>query len=159
MTGEHSGEKEDPRVIYADIIDLPHWDSPVHPRMSMQERAAQFAPYAALVGYGELVQEEARETGSWTDPGEDAEEEINRKLTAITDLLQKGIQPVCSVSFFIPDQRKAGGETVTVTEAVKRIDPVRRKIVLVKKEGPAGNFEELDLDRVVRIDGEALDEK
>jgi hypothetical protein len=54
----------DPRVVYADIIDLPHWDSPSHPRMSAQARAAQFAPYAALVGYGDMVAEETRKNDS-----------------------------------------------------------------------------------------------
>lgn len=59
MSGER-GKAQDPRAVYGDIIDLPHWESPTHPRMSPRERAAQFAPYAALVGYGDLVKEEAR---------------------------------------------------------------------------------------------------
>ena len=55
------GENEpDPRIIYADIIDLPHWQSPTRPHMSLHDRAAQFAPFAALTGYHEMVDEEAK---------------------------------------------------------------------------------------------------
>ena len=57
MTPEKEGEA---RVVYGDIIDLPHWESPTHPRMGLRERASQFAPYAALVGYGDMVKDEAR---------------------------------------------------------------------------------------------------
>ena len=53
--------ERDPRVVYADIIDLPHWDSPKHPRMSPSERAAQFSPYAALVGYSDMVDDMVKE--------------------------------------------------------------------------------------------------
>ena len=49
--------REDPRTVYGDIIDLPHWNSPVHPRMSPQDRAAQFSPYSAVVGSGDMVKE------------------------------------------------------------------------------------------------------
>lgn len=146
-----TGREEDPRIVYADIIDLPHWDSPVHLRMSPEARAAQFAPYAALVGYGDLVKEEARETGVWTDPGEDEAEELNRNLAEIESLLQQGIRPVCRISYFVPDARKDGGKNVDVTGGVKRIDSVRRKIVLTAKKGLAGAYEEIDLDKVIRV--------
>ena len=146
-----TGNKADPRTIYADIIDLPHWESPSHPRMSLQERAAQFAPYAALVGYGDMVKEEARETGAFTEPGEDEKQELSRELAEISGQTEKGNRPVCEITYFVPDERKAGGETVTVTEAVRRIDPVRRNIVLAQKKGIAGAYEEIDLDRVIRI--------
>jgi hypothetical protein len=42
---------------YADIIDLPHYEPKHHPRMSMWNRAAQFAPFAALTGYDAAIQE------------------------------------------------------------------------------------------------------
>ena len=151
MTAGNSGREEDPRTVYADIIDLPHWDSPVHPRMSMQERAAQFAPYAALVGYDDMVKEEERETGVWTEPGEDEKEELSRNVARIGELLAQGIRPVCSITWFVPDERKDGGETSVATETVRRIDSVRRRIVLDKKTGFSGAYEEIDMDRVIRI--------
>ena len=56
-------EKEpDPRIVYADIIDLPHHQSPTRPHMSLYDRAAQFAPFAALTGYDDMIVEEVRET-------------------------------------------------------------------------------------------------
>ena len=143
--------REDPRVIYADIIGLPHWDSPTHPRMSLRDRAAQFAPYAALVGYGDMVKEEARETGVFKEPGEDEAEELEQALARIGRQIAEGNRPVCTVSWFVPDERKAGGETVTATEKVRRIDPVSRKIILDRKKGLAGAYEEISLDRIVRI--------
>ena len=154
MTAGNSGKKEDPRAVYGDIIDLPHWDSPVRPRMSLLDRAAQFSPYAALVGYADLVKEEARETGIMKEPGEDEQEELSRELQFLAELIAEGIRPECTISYFVPDARKNGGETVTVTETVRRIDPVRRRIILAKTKGIAGGYEEIDLDRVIRITGE-----
>ena len=60
MTKGISGQEPDPRIIYADIIDMPHWQSPTRPHMSLHDRAAQFAPFAALTGYHEMVGEEAK---------------------------------------------------------------------------------------------------
>lgn len=149
-----TGREDDPKVVYADIIHLPHWDSPVHPRMTMQERAAQFAPYAALVGYGDMVKEEARETGSWTPPGEDEAEELERNLRRIAALCEQGIRPVCAVSWFVPDDRKDGGEIITATEKVKKVDPAAGYLVLARQKGLAGAYEEIPLDRLVRISTE-----
>ena len=41
---------------YDDIIDLPHWDPKRHQRMSLQDRAAQFAPFAALTGFEGVIE-------------------------------------------------------------------------------------------------------
>ncbi len=144
-------DNPDPRVLYADIIDLPHWDSPTHPRMSLRDRAAQFAPYAALVGYGDMAKEEARETGVFNEPGEDEAEELEQALAQLERQIAAGNCPACTITCFVPDERKAGGETVTVTEKVRRIDPVNRKIILDRKKGLAGSYEEISLDRIIRI--------
>ena len=45
---------------YSDIIDHPHYEPKIHPRMSMLNRAAQFSPFAALTGYGEAISETAK---------------------------------------------------------------------------------------------------
>ena len=50
----------DARILYGDIIDLPHHQSSVHPHMSLYDRAAQFAPFAALTGYEDVIRETAR---------------------------------------------------------------------------------------------------
>ncbi len=45
---------------YDDIINLPHYEPKYHPRMSMQSRAAQFAPFAALTGHDAAIKETSR---------------------------------------------------------------------------------------------------
>ena len=90
MTKGITEKEPDPRIVYADIIDLPHHQSATRPHMSLYDRAAQFAPFAALSGYDEMIVEEARET----DTGivlEDWElEQLNQKLTLIADVLEDG---------------------------------------------------------------------
>ena len=54
----------DTNFPYDDIVSLPHPTSKKHPRMSMEERAAQFSPFAALTGFGAVIQETGRLTGS-----------------------------------------------------------------------------------------------
>ena len=55
---------------YDDIIHLPHHVSPTRRRMTMEERAAQFAPFAALVGFDELIEKTAREHMERMEKGE-----------------------------------------------------------------------------------------
>ena len=69
MSRKITGREADPEVIYADIFRLPHHVSDRHPQMSLHDRAAQFAPYAALTGYDDMVSEEARQTDSNIVPG------------------------------------------------------------------------------------------
>ena len=57
---------------YDDIIHLPHHVSKKHPKLSMQQRAAQFAPFAALTGYEDAINETVRLTES--------EMELRRKI-------------------------------------------------------------------------------
>ena len=68
----------DPRIVYADIIDLPHHQSAKRKHMSLHDRAAQFAPFAALVGYDEMVDEEARLTDRQITPGESDLDRLDR---------------------------------------------------------------------------------
>ena len=68
---------------YYDIINLPHHVSKVHPRMSIQNRAAQFAPFAALTGYESELRETVRLTDKKIELEEEVKEELNRKLQKI----------------------------------------------------------------------------
>lgn len=54
--------------LYDDIIDLPHWDPKRHPRMSAGERAAQFAPFAALTGFGGVIDKTSRKVNADPPP-------------------------------------------------------------------------------------------
>jgi hypothetical protein len=60
MTKGITNKEPDPEIVYADIFHHPHWQSPTRPHMSLYDRAAQFAPFAALTGYEDMVSEEAR---------------------------------------------------------------------------------------------------
>ena len=65
---------------YEDILFLEHPTSLRHPRMSVQNRAAQFAPFAALTGYEEALGETARQTSQRIVLDEDSKENLDRKL-------------------------------------------------------------------------------
>ena len=105
---------------YDDIIELPHHVSCVHPQMSMEERAAQFSPFAALTGYGAVIQETARLTVPRLDLSESSQEEIKRKLDDLAEHLNE--RKKTAVTYYRPDQKKAGGAYVTASGVVRRID-------------------------------------
>ncbi len=117
---------------YDDIIDLPHHVSKKHPQMSRLNRAAQFAPFAALTGYDACVKEEARLTGSKTELSQEQIMRLNRKVAYLKSHLED--EPTVTVTFFLPDKRKAGGEYVTETGAVYEIDGLEGVIVLTNKK-------------------------
>ncbi len=64
LTKGITGKEPDARIVYGDIIDMPHHQSQTHPHMSLYDRAAQFAPFAALTGYEDMINEEAKENQS-----------------------------------------------------------------------------------------------
>ena len=139
----------DPRVVYADIIDLPHWESPTRPRMSRYNRAAQFSPFAALSGYDDIIREEARETGTWIEPGESQKEQIDWRLNEIAAAISEKQKPSVQIVYFVPDTKKDGGEYVTAKGSVRKIDPVRRRLLLANEDGQK---QEIALDRITSID-------
>ena len=91
---------------YDDIIHLPHHVSQNHPQMSMHDRAAQFAPFAALTGYEAAVRETARLTAEKRELDAQEAEELNRRLTELAARLPD--HPEVTVEYFVPDDRKAG---------------------------------------------------
>lgn len=124
-------EKPNAREVYADIIDLPHWEpNSKHRRMSLHDRAAQFAPFAALVGYDEMVDEEARITDCQIELGEEQINQLNRKLNSINEALAGGKAPQVTITYFVPDEHKAGGRYAMITAKVKRIDATAQKVFL-----------------------------
>ena len=113
---------------YEDIIDLPHHVSYRHPRMSRIDRAAQFAPFAALTGYGAAVEETARLTEGLTELDETARALLNEKLRMLADFLDS--EPQISITYFRPDERKTGGSYVTVSGTIKMVDEYARTVVM-----------------------------
>ncbi len=115
---------------YKDILGLPHPISADHTPMPVLDRAAQFAPFSALSGYEQVVQETARLTEEVTELTEDQKAVLDEKLWKIHEKLQAGLRPVIQVTYFVRDERKAGGAYQTLTGAVKRIDAYGRSLVM-----------------------------
>ena len=107
---------------YDDIIDLPHHVSVRHPQMSMYNRAAQFAPFAALTGHDAAIIEAARQTDSEQELSENDAEVLNRKLEYILQNMKDNI-PV-EIIYFQPDDKKTGGLYRTKTGIIKKSDPL-----------------------------------
>lgn len=145
------------RVVYADIIRLPHWQSPTRTLMSAYERAAQFSPFAALTGYEDMIDEEAREVGVFHELTESEMEVLNQKISLIADALENDHHPVLKFTYFITDIAKVGGSYVTMTERVRKIDTVGRKIQLFKTVGASKSYMELEMDKIRDISGELVD--
>lgn len=113
---------------YDDIIHLPHHQSGTRPHMSLHDRAAQFSPFAALTGYDAAVEEAARLTEQKLELSEEEKAAIGAKLTEIREHIKE--RPEVTVTYFVPDERKAGGTYVTVTGTVRRIDEFERVVVM-----------------------------
>ena len=105
---------------YFDIINLPHHVSRNHPLMPMEARAAQFAPFAALTGYDAVIHETARLTDKQVELEEYDNDRLNRIFSELMDSLEK--HPMVTVSYFKPDEHKAGGAYMTVSGKLKKID-------------------------------------
>ncbi len=112
---------------YDDIIGLPHHISTKRPQMSRSARAAQFAPFAAIVGLDDELEETARLTDSKPELEEAEKEKINRALLKIKNNPQK--KSVIELTFFLPDERKDGGAIITRIFSVRRIDEVEHKLI------------------------------
>ena len=113
---------------YDDIINLPHHVSPTRQRMSMHDRAAQFAPFSALVGYDDAVAETARLTEARPELDEQEQRAINERLAYIADHIKE--QPEARIKYFVPDEHKSGGAIVEVSGKVKKISATDGTIVI-----------------------------
>jgi len=116
---------------YDDIINLPHHVSKKHPQMSLEARSAQFAPFAALTGYDDMIDETARITNSRKVLNEEQKAILDRKLKLIQEKIET--KPEITITYFVPDLIKDGGEYVSTTGKVKRIDKYKQVIVLEDK--------------------------
>lgn len=146
-----TGKEPDPREVYADIMDRPHWQSPKHPRMSLYDRAAQFAPFAALTGYEDMIGEEARLVDNRIELGEEELEELNRALGRINEKTEHGIRPEVTVTYFVPDPLKPGGVYETITEKARRVDPAGGILQLDRKVTAGGAYMEIRIEDIVDI--------
>lgn len=116
------------RGKYDDIINLPHHTSSKHPRMTRTARAAQFAPFAALTGLDDEMEETARLTDKKITLDEEQKQVINRELLFIKNNPQRDIPVI--ITFFKSDGRKDGGAYIEKEVRIKKIDEINRKLIL-----------------------------
>lgn len=129
---------------YNDIINLPHPEPRRHVRMSVENRAAQFAPFAALTGHNDAIKETARLTAARITPGADAVELLDRQLAYIAENAHR--QPFVTVTYFVADRLKQGGEYRTVTAQVKKLDAVSKTLFTDKGQIPVEDITEIITD-------------
>lgn len=129
---------------YDDFLNLPHHVSADLPHMSMQNRAAQFAPFAALVGYDALIQETARLTDHRAELDESEKAALDRRLQLLYQNLLNA--PRVSITYFQPDAFKDGGSYQTVTGIVRKWDEYHRRICM-------DNGTLIPVDEIFAVDG------
>ena len=113
---------------YEDIVNLPPHISKKHPQPSMMDRAARFAPFAAITGYEEMVLEEARVTEEQIHLDEDAVALICEKINMIQEFIDE--EPEIKITYFEPDKKKSGGAYITITGTPKRIDEYEQLLIM-----------------------------
>lgn len=117
---------------YDDIINLPHHVSSRHPQMSMMNRAAQFAPFAALTGHSAAIEETARLTDEQQELAEEDSDALNQKMAYLRETINE--HPTITITYFEPDKKKAGGKYKTIEGQLQNIDDYSQTIVLKSGE-------------------------
>lgn len=130
---------------YDDIINLNRPVSKTRKPMSIYNRSAQFAPFSALKGYQEKLNEIARPTTPkiWLD--EEIKKILNRKLQIINNNLQH--HPKITITYFVKDQKKSGGTYKTITNTISKIDQLDKLIIL-------NNKSKIKINDIVNINGD-----
>ena len=134
---------------YEDIINLPHHISKKHPQMTMESRAAQFAPFAALVGYEDAVEETARLTTKRIELNEEEKNILDMKLQMLKEQMHVQIYPEISIMYFVPDLKKDGGKYIKISGTIKKIDEYKQLLILDDKT-------EIPISEIISIVGDSL---
>ena len=113
---------------YSDIINLPYKKSKKYKHMSQKNRAAQFAPFAALTGHDAAIKETARLTDERLELSDEVIMKLNDQLNMIRDNI--GTEQKVSITYFVPDDKKSGGAYLTHSGIVKKIDEFERKLIM-----------------------------
>ena len=114
------------RGYYEDMLYMDHHVSQKHPHMSIEDRAAQFSPFAALNGHEEAIEETARLTEGFIELSEDEKALLDAKMNSLIERLST--HPVLTVVYFKPDLLKEGGSYVTVTGRLHKVKRLERYI-------------------------------
>ena len=117
---------------YRELLHLPHHRSQTHAPMPRRDRAAQFAPFAALTGFDAQLRETERQTQAQAEPNEDALQELDQSLHTLFACVHT--QPAVQVRWFVPDAKKSGGAYKAAAGRVLQLD--RNRSLLVLDSGP-----------------------
>lgn len=134
---------------YDDIIDLPHHRSTKHEHMSLSDRAAQFAAFAALNGHNEAVKETARVTEKRPELSEDEKDRIGETLIRIRRMISE--HPEVRITYFREDERKEGGECIEVTGTIEKLDEAARRIHMQSGEV-------ISIDDIIQLESDDLED-
>lgn len=132
---------------YEDIINLPHHISKKRPQMPMSDRAAQFAPFAALTGYEENIKEATRLTDKRIEIDEERKLILNDKLQIIINNIKN--EPSITFTYFVYDKKKSGGKYIKKTGIVKKINVLQGYITLADKT-------KIPIEEIIDINGDLL---
>lgn len=132
---------------YEDIINLPHHVSPKRSPMSMQDRAAQFSPFAALTGFEDAIVETGRITDTKIELGDELRELLDRKQRRLQKFIAD--RPEITVTYFVPDEKKVGGTYISVSGRLKQVDEYARELVFT-------DGKKIPLDDVADIQSDCL---
>lgn len=124
---------------YQDIINLPHYEPKKHPRMSIEARSAQFAPFSALTGYDDVVKETGRLTQRKLELSEEQKINISLKLQEALDNKKEVL-----IKYFIKDTKKQGGKYSEKTGIIKKYDQIKQMIIFYDKT-------QIEINNVVEI--------
>lgn len=124
---------------YQDIINLPHYEPKKHPRMSIEARSAQFAPFSALTGYDDVVKETGRLTQRKLELSEEQKINISLKLQEALDNKKEVL-----IKYFIKDTKKQGGKYSEKTGVIKKYDQIKQMIIFYDKT-------QIEINNVVEI--------
>ena len=134
---------------YENILNLKHFEpSSKHPRMTLYKRSAQFAPFAALSGYSEQIDETKRLTTKKIELSDDKKEEINNNLS----VLLSNNNLIAKIIYFLKDKYKSGGKYISISGKIMKYDDIKRLIILENKQ-------KISIDNIVDLSIENLDIK
>lgn len=134
---------------YDDIINIPRPVSKSHKPMSRTQRAAQFAPFAALKGYDESINETSRIVDKEIELSEEELDNLRLKLNYLNEHIKEKIE--IKVTYFIPDTKKLGGSYQTKTDALRRIDDIEGNIEFTDRT-------KININKIIKIEADCFNE-
>lgn len=134
---------------YEDIMELPHHQSSRRPHMPLNERAAQFSPFAALTGYEAAIMEAGRLTESFRELDENEKAALDEMLQYLRK--NQDTRPEITILHFVPDEVKEGGAYVETAGRFLKLQVTGRELVLETGEGKDREQSRISLDHIAGI--------